>query len=83
MSTHATQMKQRELKNPNKAKVSDQGYICLPKLAKRESGWMGIFCIYTLGEPLEEEKIGKTWDFVPKRGGVSPNPNFLSKLTKT
>ena len=37
----------------------------------------------SLGEP-SEKNFGFSWDFVPTRGaGVSPNPNFLSKLTKT
>ena len=35
-----------------------------------------------LGEP-SDKIFGQTWDFVPTRGGVSPNPNFLTKLTKT
>ena len=37
---------------------------------------------YVLGKP-PKQIFGKSWDFGPRRGGVWPNPNFFSKLTKT
>ena len=43
---------------------------------------LAVLVGYELGEPSKLVS-GKTWDFVPTRGGgVWPNPNFFVKLSK-